>query len=183
MSAIGTGAIFRAKDNPAAVNATGARPWFLGESELQGYFRRSCHFSCWHAVPGGGLSRIHWRNPGVNPQAHYIKCWVKPAVWYCKYHADAVRFTGIRDYHLLSQSRTITFAAGIGIGFSANLGTTTGAWLIAGFGLKVNIAACAMPMLVFGVGMIFQSSKSVYGFGYILAGPGFLFLGIHYMKE
>jgi phosphate:Na+ symporter len=55
----------------------------------------------------------------------------------------------------------ITLAAGIGIIFGANLGTTTGAWLIAGFGLKVNIAACAMPMLVFGVGMIFQSSKSV----------------------
>ncbi|MES9843942.1 MAG: Na/Pi symporter, partial [Candidatus Sedimenticola sp. 6PFRAG5] len=31
----------------------------------------------------------------------------------------------------------IGLAAGIGIIFGANLGTTTGAWLIAGFGLKV----------------------------------------------
>ena len=31
----------------------------------------------------------------------------------------------------------ISLAAGIGIIFGANLGTTTGAWLIAGFGLKV----------------------------------------------
>lgn len=77
----------------------------------------------------------------------------------------------------------ITLSAGIGIIFGANLGTTTGAWLIAGFGLKVNIAAYAMPMLVFGVILVFQSSKSLKGFGYILAGLGFLFLGIHYMKE
>lgn len=77
----------------------------------------------------------------------------------------------------------ITLTAGIGIIFGANLGTTTGAWLIAGFGLKVDIAAYAMPMLVFGVVLIFQSSRSLKGIGYILAGLGFLFLGIHYMKE
>jgi phosphate:Na+ symporter len=77
----------------------------------------------------------------------------------------------------------ITLAAGIGIIFGANLGTTTGAWLIAGFGLKVNIAAYAMPMLAFGIILIFQSSRSLKGIGYILAGLGFLFLGIHYMKD
>ena len=77
----------------------------------------------------------------------------------------------------------ITLSAGIGIVFGANLGTTTGAWLIAGFGLKVDIAAYAMPMLAFGVILIFQSSKVLKGLGYILAGLGFLFLGIHYMKE
>jgi len=77
----------------------------------------------------------------------------------------------------------ITLTAGIGIIFGANLGTTTGAWLIAGFGLKVNIAAYAMPMLAFGVVLIFQTSRSLKGIGYILAGLGFLFLGIHYMKE
>jgi len=77
----------------------------------------------------------------------------------------------------------ITLTAGIGIIFGANLGTTTGAWLIAGFGLKVNIAAYAMPMLAFGVILIFQSSRALKGIGYILAGLGFLFLGIHFMKE
>ena len=77
----------------------------------------------------------------------------------------------------------ITLTAGIGIIFGANLGTTTGAWLVAGFGLKVNISAYAMPMLVFGVILLFQSSKQLKGFGYILSGLGFLFLGIHYMKE
>lgn len=77
----------------------------------------------------------------------------------------------------------ITLGAGIGIIFGANLGTTTGAWLIAGFGLKVDIAAYAMPMLAFGVILIFQSSRSLKGIGHILAGLGFLFLGVHFMKE
>ena len=77
----------------------------------------------------------------------------------------------------------ISLAAGIGIVFGANLGTTTGAWLIAGFGLKVKISAYAMPMLVFGIILVFQGSKHLKGVGYILAGLGFLFLGIHHMKE
>lgn len=77
----------------------------------------------------------------------------------------------------------ISLAAGVGIIFGANLGTTTGAWLIAGFGLKVKISAYAMPMIVFGVILIFQKSKNLKGIGYVLAGLGFLFLGIHYMKE
>ena len=74
-------------------------------------------------------------------------------------------------------------ASGIGIIFGANLGTTTGAWLVAGFGLKVNLSAYAMPMLVFGIILVFQRAKSLKGAGYVLAGLGFLFLGIHYMKD
>jgi phosphate:Na+ symporter len=77
----------------------------------------------------------------------------------------------------------IQLAEGIGIIFGANLGTTTGAWLIAGFGMHIHIAAYAMPMLIFGVIFIFQKNKSMKGVGYILTGLGFLFLGIDYMKE
>ncbi|MDX2503884.1 MAG: Na/Pi symporter, partial [Gammaproteobacteria bacterium] len=40
----------------------------------------------------------------------------------------------------------IDLASGVGIIFGANIGTTTGAWLVAGFGLKVKISAYAMPM-------------------------------------
>ncbi len=80
-------------------------------------------------------------------------------------------------------SGLIGLAAGIGIIFGANLGTTTGAWLIAGFGLKVKISAYAMPMLVFGVVLVFQKSRNLKGIGYVLAGLGLLFLGIHHMKE
>jgi len=77
----------------------------------------------------------------------------------------------------------IGLTAGIGIIFGANLGTTTGAWLIAGLGMKVKISAYAMPMLVFGIIGVFQKSRNLKGIGYILAGLGFLFLGIHHMKE
>jgi len=72
---------------------------------------------------------------------------------------------------------------GIGIIFGANIGTTTGAWLMAGFGMHVKISAYAMPMLAFGVILIFQKAKSLKGIGYVLTGIGFVFLGIHYMKE
>jgi phosphate:Na+ symporter len=99
--------------------------------------------------------------------------------------------TAIMQSSSLVSVITITFlsagllelASGIGIVFGANLGTTTGAWLVAGFGLKVNLSAYAMPMLVFGIVLIFQQAKSLKGAGYVLAGLGFLFLGIHYMKE
>ncbi len=77
----------------------------------------------------------------------------------------------------------IQLAAGIGIIFGANLGTTASVWLVAGFGLKVNLAAYAMPMLAFGIVMILQKSPTWKGIGWVLAGVGFLFLGIHYMKE
>jgi phosphate:Na+ symporter len=77
----------------------------------------------------------------------------------------------------------VTLVGGIGIIFGANIGTTTGAWLVAAFGLKVKISAYAMPMLVFGIVLSFQKSKYLKGFGAVLAGLGFLFLGIHYMKE
>jgi phosphate:Na+ symporter len=76
----------------------------------------------------------------------------------------------------------IGLAAGIGIIFGANLGTTTGAWLIAGFGLKVKISAYALPMLAFAIVLVFQKSNNLKGLGYVLAGLGLLFLGIHHMK-
>ncbi|MCI6989776.1 MAG: Na/Pi symporter [Campylobacter sp.] len=44
----------------------------------------------------------------------------------------------------------ITLAAGLCIIYGANLGTTTGAWIIAAFGMKVDIAKYAMPMVIFG---------------------------------
>ncbi|MBU0559688.1 MAG: Na/Pi symporter [Bacteroidetes bacterium] len=77
----------------------------------------------------------------------------------------------------------IELTSGIGIIFGANLGTTTGAWLISVFGLKVKISSFALPLIVFGVIFILQSNKKLKGVGYCLAGIGFLFLGIHYMKE
>lgn len=77
----------------------------------------------------------------------------------------------------------ISLVAGVGIIFGANIGTTTGAWLVAGFGLKVKISAYALPMLAIAIVLVFQKNKYVRGAGFVLAGLGFLFLGIHHMKE
>ena len=80
-------------------------------------------------------------------------------------------------------AQLIGLAQGIGIVFGANLGTTTGAWIVAGFGLKVKISAYAMPLLVFGVILLNRASDRSKGTGWILIGVAFLFLGIHFMKE
>lgn len=77
----------------------------------------------------------------------------------------------------------ISLAGGIGLVFGANLGTTATAWLVASFGLKVEIAALAMPMLIFGIIFSFQKNRSIKGLGNVLSGLGFFFLGIHFMKE
>ena len=71
---------------------------------------------------------------------------------------------------------------GLGFIFGANLGTTSGAWFIALFGLKVDISTWSMPMLVLGILFVMQRARPLKGLGHVLAGIGFLFLGIHYMK-
>lgn len=76
----------------------------------------------------------------------------------------------------------ISLQAGLGIIFGANLGTTTGAWLIAGVGLKVDIAGYAMPMLAFGAVLLFQRGAGARGAGQVLLGIGLVFLGIAFIK-
>ncbi len=77
----------------------------------------------------------------------------------------------------------ISLQAGLGIIFGANLGTTTGAWLIAGVGLKVDIAAYALPLLVVGVLLMFQHQDAAKGAGRVLVGIGLIFLGIAFIKD
>jgi phosphate:Na+ symporter len=73
--------------------------------------------------------------------------------------------------------------AGIGIVLGANMGTTTTAWLVATLGLKINISGLAMPMLAFGIVLVLQKSKKIKGIGQLLAGLGFFFMGIFFMKN
>lgn len=77
----------------------------------------------------------------------------------------------------------ISLQAGLGIIFGANLGTTTGAWLIAGVGLKVDIAAYALPLLALGVLAMFQRLDAAIGIGRVLVGIGLIFLGIAFIKD
>lgn len=45
----------------------------------------------------------------------------------------------------------VSLTGAIALLFGANLGTTTGAWLIAGFGLRFDLAQYAMPLLAVGL--------------------------------
>lgn len=71
----------------------------------------------------------------------------------------------------------------IGVVFGSNIGTTTTAWLVSSFGLKIKIAQYALPMLIFGVIMHFSKYNTYKGLGSVLIGLGFIFLGIAYMKD
>ncbi|WP_167540848.1 Na/Pi cotransporter family protein [Campylobacter hyointestinalis] len=77
----------------------------------------------------------------------------------------------------------ISLISGLAIIYGANLGTVTGAWLVAGLGLKVDIASYAMPLIVVGMLFIFNKSDKIKGCGYFLFSIGLLFLGIAYMKS
>jgi len=77
----------------------------------------------------------------------------------------------------------ISLSGAIGVIFGSNIGTTATTWLVSLFGLKINIASFAMPMLIIGVIFKFISHKTLNGIGYVLIGLGFVFLGISYMKE
>jgi phosphate:Na+ symporter len=77
----------------------------------------------------------------------------------------------------------ISLVQGTGILFGAQIGTTSGAWLVAGLGVKVDIAKYAMPIIIFGVIFLLQSSKTLKSAGQVLIGIGFLFLGVAYIKD
>ena len=77
----------------------------------------------------------------------------------------------------------ISLNGAIGVIFGSNIGSTTTAWIVSSFGVKIDIATFAMPMIIFGVVLKFSNSKSYQGVGKVLLGLGFVFLGIAYMKD
>ncbi|MFY0991267.1 Na/Pi cotransporter family protein [Halomonas sp. C05BenzN] len=76
----------------------------------------------------------------------------------------------------------VALPGAIALLFGANLGTTTGAWLIAAFGLRFDLATFAMPFLALGLlgSRLLQGSRA--GIAGLLLGVGLLFLGIDFMK-
>ena len=77
----------------------------------------------------------------------------------------------------------IGLASGIGIIFGSNIGTTTGAWLMASAGVRIDLATYAMPVAVFGILFIYQKDRTWKGVGHVLLGIAFLFIGIQFIKE
>ncbi|QTP53550.1 Na/Pi cotransporter family protein [Billgrantia sulfidoxydans] len=76
----------------------------------------------------------------------------------------------------------ISLPGAIALLFGANLGTTTGAWLIATFGLRFDLAHYAMPLLALGLLGRYRLSGASAGIAGLLLGIGLLFLGIDFMK-
>ncbi|AWB33585.1 Na/Pi cotransporter family protein [Orrella marina] len=67
--------------------------------------------------------------------------------------------------------------------FGASIGTTTTGWIVAIAGLKLNIAAAALPLIALGVAaQIARKNHRIGFFGEALAGFGMLFYGIMLMQ-
>ena len=77
----------------------------------------------------------------------------------------------------------MSLAGAVGVIFGSNIGTTTTAWIVSTLGVKIDIAAYALPMVVFGVVFRFSNKKVTQGIGNVLVGLGFVFLGIDFMKD
>lgn len=75
----------------------------------------------------------------------------------------------------------IGLAAGLCIVFGANLGTTSGIWLLALLGQSASLGDLALPLAVFGILLGFNGPKSK-GVGRVLLGVCFLFFGIDLIK-
>lgn len=80
-------------------------------------------------------------------------------------------------------ARMLDVMAGIGIMAGASLGTTSGGWLIATLGLHASPGQLAMPLLVTGMLLISLPRWGLRGGGMALAGVGFMFLGIDYIRQ
>ncbi len=76
----------------------------------------------------------------------------------------------------------ISLTAGIVIIFGANLGSTTGIWLLALAGQNFSLSPFALPLMIFGVLASFFGPRSKAA-GRILLGIAFIFLGIDQIKE
>lgn len=76
----------------------------------------------------------------------------------------------------------ITLAGGITIILGANLGATSGIWLLALAGQGISLSKFAYPILVLGVLAAFNDDKSK-AIGRILIGIAFIFLGIDQIKD
>ncbi|CAH1687172.1 Sodium-dependent phosphate transporter [Hyphomicrobiales bacterium] len=75
----------------------------------------------------------------------------------------------------------IGLVAGIAIIFGANLGATTGIWLLALAGQNFGLAPLAMPLMIFGVLASFMGPKAKAS-GRILLGIAFILLGIDQIR-
>lgn len=105
-------------------------------------------------------------------------------------------FTGIIVTALIQSSSATTvmvvsfvnaglmnLAQAIGVIMGANVGTTVTAWIISAVGFKVNIAAMALPLLAFGIPLIFSGQNKRKSIGEFIFGFAFLFMGLSFLQK
>lgn len=76
----------------------------------------------------------------------------------------------------------LTLTQSIGVIMGANIGTTVTAWLISALGFKVDIAVFALPLLAFGIPLLFSGKSSRKSVGEFIFGFSFLFMGLQALK-
>ncbi len=72
----------------------------------------------------------------------------------------------------------LTLAQSIGVIMGANIGTTVTAWVISALGFQVDIASLALPLLAFGIPLLFSQKSSRKSIGEFIFGFSFLFMGL-----
>ena len=70
----------------------------------------------------------------------------------------------------------------IGVIMGANIGTTVTAWIISTLGFKVDVSAFALPLLAFGIPLLFSQKSSRKSVGEFMFGFAFLFMGLNLLK-
>ncbi len=150
-----------------------------GWTELAGglalfLFGMQCLEEGLHMLAGGGLERILAR--------------ATDRAW--KSLGFGVAATALVQSSSLVSLLTIAFlgtgliglAAGLCIIFGANLGTTSGIWLLALAGQSASLSAWALPMAAVGILLGFNGPRGK-GIGRVLLGICLLFLGIDLMQD
>jgi phosphate:Na+ symporter len=70
-----------------------------------------------------------------------------------------------------------------GVMMGANIGTTVTAWFLSILGFKVKIATIALPIIAFGIPLMFFRKQRLKNYGEFLIGFALLFLGLDELKN
>lgn len=76
----------------------------------------------------------------------------------------------------------LTLTQSIGVIMGANIGTTVTAWIISALGFQVDISAFALPLLAFGIPLMFSQRSQHKSVGEFIFGFSFLFMGLSMLQ-
>ena len=77
----------------------------------------------------------------------------------------------------------LTLVESAGVMMGANIGTTVTAWIISILGFKVKMSAIALPIIAFGMPMMFAKKGKTKAWGEFLIGFALLFIGLSELKS